>query len=304
MNVVSAFDRQQITGRVFTLHTTADPRSDPQELLAKGVKRWRGGKTSRWSHVDCASLGTWVTTLSLITEKVWQNLILLEEAAQRTTFGPTGELKQTVHPLSTLWALGRWEMGSSASAAPASAHHVAPSSRCTSPPLPGHLIKLTSPEAHSLHSATQAGEMPNKLSPDQNANGLVPSKCSVPVAHVSVDIFFFRTLKEGGTARKQASWWKDYANNIIKQTVSSRQLRVLTAAQVELIQPIQKETFPSTVLALCGDGRKAAESRHMSTRGEISLVKSHIHCLVKLQTKVTKNLENNIIMKKAKPADK
>lgn len=36
-------------------------------------------------------------------------------------------------------------------------------------------------------------------------------------------------------------------------------------AQVELIQPIQKETFPNTVLAFPGDGRKAAESGHMSS---------------------------------------
>lgn len=36
-------------------------------------------------------------------------------------------------------------------------------------------------------------------------------------------------------------------------------------AQVELIQPIQKETFPNTVLAFRGDGRKAAESGHMSS---------------------------------------
>lgn len=88
-------------------------------------------------------------------------------------------------------------MGSSGSAAAASAHHVAPSSRCTSPALPGHLIMLTSPEAHSLHSATQAGEMPNKLSPDQNANGPVPSKCSVPTAHVSVEVITVVTGERG-----------------------------------------------------------------------------------------------------------
>lgn len=47
---------------------------------------------------------------------------------------------------------------------------------------------LTSPEAHSLHTATQAGEMPNKLTPDQNANGPVPSKRSVPTEPASVEV--------------------------------------------------------------------------------------------------------------------
>lgn len=85
------------------------------------------------------------------------------------------------------------------------AHRVASSSRGTSPPLPGHLIMQISPEAHSLHSPTQAGVLPNNLDPDLNANGPVTSKCSVPIACVSLEVitvlagerFFFSQWLQG-----------------------------------------------------------------------------------------------------------
>lgn len=83
---------------------------------------------------------------------------------------------------------GGWEIGSSDSAASTYDHHMAQSSRCTSSPLPGHLIMQISPKAHSLHSATQAGALPSNLDPDLNANGPVTSKCSVPTAYVSLKV--------------------------------------------------------------------------------------------------------------------
>lgn len=82
----------------------------------------------------------------------------------------------------------RWEIGSSDSSACTYAYHVAWSSRCMSPPLPGHLIMQISLETHSLHSATQAGELPNNPDPDLNANGSLTSKCSVPTAYVSLEL--------------------------------------------------------------------------------------------------------------------
>lgn len=83
---------------------------------------------------------------------------------------------------------GVWEIGVSDSAASTYAHHVARSSRCTSPPLPGHLIMQISPEAGRLHSATQAGMLPNNHDPDLNANGPVTSKCSVPTSYVTLEV--------------------------------------------------------------------------------------------------------------------
>lgn len=83
---------------------------------------------------------------------------------------------------------GGWEIGSSYFATSTYACQVAQSSRCTSPPLPGHLIMQISPEAHSRHSATQAGVLPNNLDPDLNANGPVTSECSVPTAYVYLEV--------------------------------------------------------------------------------------------------------------------
>lgn len=83
---------------------------------------------------------------------------------------------------------GVWEIGDCDSAASTHAHYIARSSRCTSLPLPGHLIMQTSPEAGSFHHAIHAGALSNNHDPDLNANGPVTSECSVPASYVSLEV--------------------------------------------------------------------------------------------------------------------
>lgn len=60
-----------------------------------------------------------------------------------------------------------------------------------------------SPEACSLHSPTHAGVLPNNLDPDLNANGPVTSKCSVPIAYVSLEVI---TAVTGERVFSPSSW--------------------------------------------------------------------------------------------------
>lgn len=98
---------------------------------------------------------------------------------------------------------GGWEIGSSDSPASTYAHHAARSSRCRSPLLPEHLIMQISPEACSLHSPTQSGALLNNLDPDLNANGPMTSKCSVPIAYVSLEVI---TVVTGERVFSPSSW--------------------------------------------------------------------------------------------------